>query len=146
MGLNVLDFLSSSPNNYIFQKKANTTNFGGVCQMLSIVLILGFAIYYLIKYFRKDPYSIEYSSYMYDSGHDITGKDKKIEFGYEIYSKGIDPDDDGKPVSENFSLMNFWSNETINRNKSLYENISNFNFLLVYECQDDKCEIKENFF
>ena len=114
--------------------------------MLSIVLILGFAIYYLIKYFRKDPYSIEYSSYMYDSGHDITGKDKKIEFGYEIYSKGIDPDDDGKPVSENFSLMNFWSNETINRNKSLYENISNFNFLLVYECQDDKCEIRENFF
>ena len=146
MGLNVLDFLSSSPNNYIFQKQSNKTNFGGVCQMLSIVLILGFAIYYLIKYFRKDPYSIEYSSYMYDYGHDITGKDKTIEFGYEIFSKGIDPDDDGKPVSENFSLMNFWSNETINRNKSLYENISNFNFLLVYECQDDKCEIRENFF
>jgi hypothetical protein len=114
--------------------------------MLSIVLILGFAIYYLIKYFRKDPYSIEYSSYMYDYGHDITGKDKTIEFGYEIFSKGIDPNDDGKPVSENFSLMKFGPNETIKRNESLYENISNFDFLLVYECQDDKCEIKENFF
>ena len=134
MGLNVLDFLSSSPNNYIFQRKSNKTNFGGVCQLLSTIAILGFAIFYLIKYIQKDPYSIEYSSYMFDNRHNITDKDKTIEFAYEIVSRGLYSNDE-KPVSKNFSLMKFGPNETINRNESLYDNIGNFDYFLVYECQ-----------
>jgi len=86
MGLNVLDFLSSSPNSYIFQRTSNQTNFGGVCQILSIILILGLAIYYIITYFKKDDYSIEYSYYMYDKKHSIPDEDKKFEFIYEIIS------------------------------------------------------------
>ena len=145
MGLNVLDFLSSSPNSYIFQSTSNKTNFGGVCQLLSIILILGFAIYYLIIYFKKDDYSIEYSSYMYDMKRSISDEDKKFEFGYDIFSRGI-YSDNKELVSKKFSLMKFGPNETIPRSTIISENISGFDYFLVYECQDDKCEIDEKFF
>jgi len=145
MGLNVLDFLSSSPNSYIFQSTSNKTNFGGVCQLLSIILILGFAIYYLIIYFKKDDYSIEYSSYMYDINHRFSDEDKKFEFGYDIFSQGY-YSNNKELVSKNFSLMKVGLNETIPRNVVLSENIRGFDYFLVYKCQDDKCEIDEKFF
>ena len=145
MGLNVLDFLSSSPNSYIFQRTSNQTNFGGVCQILSIILILGLAIYYIITYFKKDDYSIEYSYYMYDKKHSIPDEDKKFEFKYEIISQGYNSNNK-ELVSKNFSLMKIRSHETIPRNVVLSENIRDFDYFLVYECQDDKCEIDEKFF
>ena len=141
MGLNVLDFLSSSPDNYIFQKKSNKTNFGGVCQLLSILLILGLAIYYLIKFFQKDSYSIEYIPYILDIEHEIKDKNKKIKFAYDILNTESEV-----PLSKNFALMIGESKEIIPRNKSISENIIDINYLLVYECQDDKCEFEEKSF
>ena len=141
MGLNVLDFLSSSPNNYIFQKKSNKTNFGGVCQLLSILLILGFAIYYLITFFQKDSYSIEHIPYILDMEHELEDKNKKIEFAYDILDSEY-----GKPLSNNFALMKKESKEILPRNESISGNIINFYYLLVYKCQDDKCEFEEKSF
>ena len=78
MGLHFLDFIGSSPNNYIFKKSSNKTNFGGVLFLIYILGILGFSIYCIIKFIYLDNYSIEYFNYMYDSNHNLSDPDKKI--------------------------------------------------------------------
>ena len=54
------DFLSSSPHSFIFQRRANRTNFGGVLSLLYLVVFLIISSFYLIKYFNEDNYTIQY--------------------------------------------------------------------------------------
>ena len=143
MGLHFLDFISSSPNNYIFQKSSNKTNLGGIFFLIYILGILGFSIYCIIKYCRLDNYSIEYYSYIHDSSHNSSDPDKKIDFSYDIYTQGIYSEIQ-RNLSKRFSLMNAQTNQTIPRNVSLEGEFDKFHYLLVYECKDDKCEFLED--
>ena len=51
--MHFLDFLNSSPNNYIFQKSYNKTNFGGVSFLISVLGILAVGVYYIIIYLSR---------------------------------------------------------------------------------------------
>ena len=144
MGLHFLDFIGSSPNNYIFKKSSNKTNFGGVLFLIYILGILGFSIYCIIKFCLLDNYSIEHYNYMYDYNHDSYQSNQKIEFGYDIYSRGLYSDDGKKNLSNKFSLMNINTNKTIPREVYVPGEIGKFQYFLVYECEDDECEIKED--
>ena len=141
--MHFLDFLNSSPNNYIFQKTYNKTNFGGVSFLISVLGILAVGVYYIIIYCNKDKYSIEYSNYMYDFTREEYNLTQNIEFGYEIYTRGI-YSGNGIIVLKNFSLIETETNNTVPRQEWLFKDIKKFDYLLVYECQDEECEIKEN--
>ena len=141
--MNCLDFFSDSPRNYIFQRSSNKTNFGGVCFIIYCAAILIIIIYYLIKYGNDSKYRIEYTSYKYDLSHKISNESKKeFEFEYALYSMTADGNNI-KQLPNNFNLIKLGPNITLPRNETLYGNLEEVNYLLVYECKDDDCKIEE---
>ena len=141
--MNCLDFFSDSPRNYIFQRSSNKTNFGGVCFIIYCVAILIIIIYYLIKYGNDSKYRIEYTSYKYDFSHKISNESKKeFEFEYVLYSMTADGNNI-KQLPNNFNLIKLGPNITLPRNETLYGNLEEVDYLLVYECKDDDCKIEE---
>ena len=64
MRLNVLDILSDSPKNFIFQKESNKTNFGGLLTVIFLSAFLLLSILYILDYKERvydlGAYEIEY--------------------------------------------------------------------------------------
>ena len=133
--MHILDFFSTYPNSYIFQRTSNKTNFGGVCFFLCIIGILCFSIYCIVKFIKQDTYSIEHTSYMYDYNHNISTTDKTIKFNYEISPKEL---------NNHFDLIDFYTGEIIPKNTNISKPINEFCYIIVYKCEDDICEVKEN--
>ena len=137
-----LDFLSSSPNNFIFKETANKTTCGVICSLLYIIGLIAFSVFCFVKYYKQDRYLVEYSHYLHDFNHQISDLNKSILFKYEI--KYLDNHGKWLLAPNNFFLLDDFLKE-IPRNVSLSKNISYFKFLVVYNCSDGKCEIEEYF-
>ena len=58
--MNSLDFLSSSPRNFIFQNPSNKTNLGGVLSLIYLIIILLISAFYITSYILNDKYIVEY--------------------------------------------------------------------------------------
>ena len=58
--MNILDFLSSSPKNFIFQKQSNKTNLGGILSLIYLIIFLMISTLYITSYAINDKYNIEY--------------------------------------------------------------------------------------
>ena len=56
-----LDFISKSPNFYIFKESANKTNLGGVLFLVHIIIIVLLAIVYFYDYFKNEKYTFSYT-------------------------------------------------------------------------------------
>ena len=57
--MNSLDFLNIPPQYYIFGKKFNKTNFGGVLFLIYIIIMIFISLIYLLDFFLNDKYIIE---------------------------------------------------------------------------------------
>ena len=44
--MNALDFISDSPRTYIFQKRANKTNLGGILTLFYLIILLLISVTY----------------------------------------------------------------------------------------------------
>ena len=138
-----LDFLSSSPNNFIFKETANKTTCGVICSLLYIIGLIAFSVYCFVKYYKQDRYFVEYSHYLHDFNHQISDLNKSILFKYEI--KYLDNHGKWLLAPNNFFLLDDFTLKEIPRNVCLSKNMSHFGFLIVYICSDGKCEIEELF-
>ena len=58
--MRVLDFLSDSPRNYIFQKRAHKTNLGGFLFLLYCLLMIIIALSYILDFAFNDKFEVEY--------------------------------------------------------------------------------------
>ena len=63
--LNCLDFLNNSPNFFIFQNKANKTNFGGFLFLIYIIIMILISLAYILDYAFNEKYEIETSTITY---------------------------------------------------------------------------------
>ena len=138
-----LDFLSSSPNNFIFKETANKTTCGVICSLLYIIGLIAFSVYCFVKYYKQDRYLVEYSHYLHDLNHQISDLNKSISFKYEIRYK--DNHKKWLVAPNNFFLIDYYTHKEIPRNVSLSKNINDFLFHVVYNCSDGRCEIEEYF-
>ena len=53
-----IDFLSQSPNGFIFQKESNETTLGGAFSAIYLILIIFIFLYFRAIYGFSDPYEI----------------------------------------------------------------------------------------
>ena len=60
MRLKALDFLSSSPPNFIFNRRSNQINFGGILSIIYLLVFITITGFYLLSYFNEDNYYIQY--------------------------------------------------------------------------------------
>ena len=54
-----LDFLSSSPKFFIFQKETAKTNFGGILFLIYIIIMISISLAYIVNYAVNDKYTYE---------------------------------------------------------------------------------------
>ena len=72
--MNFLDFLNNSPNIFIFQRKANKTNFWGVLFFIYIIIMIFITIMYIIGYIKNEKYIFEGFTF-----HNNTASEKAYE-------------------------------------------------------------------
>ena len=58
--MNIFDFISDSPRIYIFQKKANKTNLGGVLTFFYLIILLLIIIAYMYDYYNNEQFQYTY--------------------------------------------------------------------------------------
>lgn len=135
-----LDFLSDSPNIFIFKKKSNQTNFGGVLFFIYILLDIIIAIYYLIYYIKNDKYEIEYSLYINISPSDLAQDYQKFlnpyfDLSIQLYSHG----DIQRLKIFDFDKYDFINITDYNKFTNINKNVKNFWLGVFYECENENC-------
>ena len=143
-----LDFFSDSPKNFIFQKEANKTNFGGVLTLLFSLIMIFISFLYLLDYIDMNNYSIEYSHIIVPTLekdipflNSIPENNPNLTFTIELL------DLDYHPLSENFILYDPKKKEILDRNQNytiIYRRISDFSLHIYYKCINEfDCSLRE---
>ena len=135
-----IDFLSISPQTFIFQKSSNKTTFGGFLTLIYILIILIMAIVYYIIYDINDKYIISYSLYKKEIDYSNLNDSRynpTLKFSFDLldYSR--------KPLSDNFVLLNYNTFQLIKRDEIIEQDVYNTRIIVLYNCADMKCDIRE---
>ena len=85
--MHFLDFLSSSPKLFIFQKEAAKTNFGGILFCLYIIIMLSISLAYIINYAVNDKYTFEIKLIDNTTNNEIPFSKKETEPPYGCLDK-----------------------------------------------------------
>ena len=133
-----VDFLSQSPNAFIFQKESNKTTFGGVLSV--IYLIIAFFIYEYISMIFGLNGNYEITSFV--SEERIIDESEQGLFDESKKYNPILPmkftliDEYGKELSDRFIIVNYWRNKTIERNKIINKRVNDIHFDILYKCDE----------
>lgn len=153
-----LDFLSGSPNIFIFQKQSNKTTFGGFLFLLYTIIMILISLIYIIDYSCNDKYIVEYSSYF-----NTADKGSSNPFSYlNIFNKSYSEDN---PIinisfnlfktnesyllnlSERFVLLDAFNGFPVLKRDTFYQRkVSELGFIIAYICEDKECSLNEEDF
>ena len=91
--MHFLDFLSSSPKLFIFQKETAKTNFGGILFCLYLILMLSISLSYIINYAVNDKYTFEIKKIDNTTNNEIpfSEMDKEPPYAYLDDDKELNP-------------------------------------------------------
>ena len=172
--MNILDFLSSSPKNFIFQKQSNKTNLGGILSLIYLIIFLMISTLYITSYAINDKYNIEYflshhaeSVYDKESDREIILPEESIPY-FNLEFRLVDYESDKNLIDRLTlwetnapdSITNFNTSEKAKIEHDLddlndyYEYkikkrrkfVQYYKFQIVYMCQKEECsEIKDIF-
>lgn len=152
-----LDFLSTSPNIYIFREKTNKTNLGGVLFLIYIIIMISISLIYIIDYIVNDKYIVETSSYLNlaskESMNPFTYLDNYIKDESEInplinISFNLFKINESQPInlSERFLIRDAFTYEPLQRNIFYQKKASEIGLILLYKCDPNNCTINESDF
>ena len=142
--MRTIDFLSIAPQTFIFQKSSNKTTFGGFLTLIYGLIVLIMAIIYYIDYHINDKYIISYSRYQKNTDRDER-KEKSNDTNYNptLTFKFDVKDFNQSSLSQNFLLLDYINKTLIDRNTSYNYNVSNMMIIVLYNCSDPNCHIRE---
>ena len=158
--MKALDFLSESPNNYIFQKKIYKTNFGGFLFLIFAIIMITIAASYIIDYTLNDKYEIEYLKIINQiKNKDLVEMQKDPNLNPTLEFK-VSVINSPEQISNNFMFFHYsddgyytgekgkyiYHNDTNTTSLDYYINssVSDFELYLTYFCGNDpNCGIDE---
>ena len=146
-----LDFLSQSPNSFIFQKESNKTTFGGALSAIYLILIFFIFLYFRAIYGFSDPYEItsfisEEKNIQYD---DQKKFNENTKYNPILPMKFSLLDGYGNNLNDKFIIVDHLNNMTIERDKIINKRVNDIYFVVLYKCDDTNntnktdCEIEE---
>ena len=166
-----IDFISNSPNFYIFKESANKTNLGGVLFLVYIIIIVLLASVYFYDYFSNEKYMFSYTlvqenynrssmidnvqiqskfntelNYMVFLGKDNFDKYSDISNNTNFIIVDIEKLDIYKKEGE-YSILNSSENSNnderiIKQRKPFKNNVNNLTLGVFYRCRRDNCTIR----
>ena len=133
-----LDFLSESPNLFVFQTETNKTNFGGVLFLIYIIIMLLISLAYILDYALNDKYTYEAMEF-YNNTDDQEEIDR------------MNNDDKLNPIinitislNKNFVIADEINREILDKNDTEYpkykfsKKASDIKFIVAYRCGEDE--------
>ncbi len=152
-----LDFLSNSPNIYIFKEKSNKTTFGGVLFLIYIIIMLFISLMYIIDYFLNDKYTIETSTYLnfatqenmnpfsyLDNIHQNNSETNPlIDISFNLYKTN---EIEQINLTERFVMIDALTFEELQRNTFYKRKVSDIGIILLYICEDENCTLNQEDF
>ena len=115
--MNCLDFLSTSPNFYIFQENRYKTNFGGVLFFLYLLIMLIISLAYILDFAFNPKYEIETSTIFINS-NEKANPPPDPEIDLEIILEHYEFKDFSKSIFINDYAINYYYG-TYNRSRQL---------------------------
>ena len=147
--MHFLDFLNESPNFFIFQKKANQTNFGGVLFLIYILIMILISLAYILDYELNDKYTYEsFTFYNYTADNNELNKDENLN---PFFNLTISLDYHGDFAVYDISNNKFLESDDIDffsysSNYYIRRQASDIKFFIYYKCGDDEnCSAFKNF-
>ena len=149
-----LDFLSNSPNIYIFKERTNKTTFGGVLFLIYIIIMMIISLIYIIDYFVNDKYIIENTehlnlsynelmnpfSYLDNIQQNDSETNPLINISFNLFklneSKKIN-------LSDRFIVQDAFTYEKLQRNKFYQRKVSDIGVIVLYQCEDENCTLND---
>ena len=131
-----LDFISGSPNLYLFQKESIKTNFGGFLFLIYLVVIILIVIYYIIDYVKNDKYIIQ----SFTNTNIDLGEDKE-----EFYNPNVNFTIDAFVLLKNhkdshyFKIYDNKLSKFIDPSMIFTKKVKDFDIDILYECNDTNC-------
>ena len=165
-----LDFISKSPNFYIFKGSANKTNLGGVLSLVYIIIIVLLAIVYFYDYFKNEKYAFNYTlvqekynstrmndeqiqsklntelNFMVFLGKDYVDKYPDISNNTNFIIVDITKLDTDKKEGE-YNILNSTENSNdderiIKQHIPFKDNVEDLTLGVFYRCKGDDCTIR----
>ena len=144
--MNSFDFLTSPPQNFIFQRKSNKTNFGGVFSLIYLLIFLTIAGFYLVSYYNQDDYLVQY---LYQEKVLTKDETKKMinsdrynpyfNFSIEFKFDGEKEIEDRLKIIDNIHI----AQREINKSKSHKIKLQELDWLIGYDClKENKTECR----
>ena len=142
-----IDWISRSPNNYIFQNDSNKTTFGGILFLVYLIIALFILLSYLIKFFSNNPFEV--TSFI--SEEKILNDEQQKKF---IESEKYNPklkfkfflvDRNGKNLSDRFILYDYKIGKRIERGEIIEKRVNDIHIDVLYMCENkayDTCEVE----
>ena len=143
-----LDFISQSPQTFIFQKEANKTNLGGLLFLIYLIICLGIFLYYLLDYTENNKFEVQYTYNQNDSFIDDEEKKKDNKFNPEIGVIVELKDKNNEFLSENFLIIKNFRNPEGYWNGKYYgyafsERACDIDIEIYYKCYNEhNCSLR----
>ena len=109
--MQAIDFLQSPPQYFIFQKKFNKTQYGGILFLIYLVIIFFISLAFILDYAQNDKFEIEY--YMVNS---FFSKKSASEIILGNFDQNINPETDFQihiEINDNELNPEFYQNITL---------------------------------
>ena len=101
--MNPIDLISNSPRTFIFQKKSNKTNLGGILTLIYLIFLIILFVVYFYDYSVYEKYEYHDFYKFFESNEQIMTKKKDPEYNpptnFRVYNEF------GKKLTENFSII-----------------------------------------
>ena len=149
-----LDFLSNSPNIYIFKERTNKTTFGGVLFLIYIIIMMIISLIYIIDYFVNDKYIIENTEHLnlsynelmnpYSYLDNIQQNDSEtnplINISFNLFKLN---ESHKINLSDRFIVQDAFTYEKLQRNKFYQRKVSDIGVIVLYQCEDENCTLND---
>lgn len=143
--IQIIDFLTTSPQNYIFNEKKNKSICGGILFLLIIIATIFYAVDHTLNFIYNEKYDIE--SYKIqkipfkeerDRLNNNSHYNPNIKFKLGLYHFN------SQNLSKNFILYDYNNKILLERDKVYNRTISDTTFYILYLCKDKQCLIDNN--
>ena len=145
-----LDFISQSPQTFIFQKETNKTNLGGILFLVYLLICLGIFLFYLLDYTENNKFEVQYTlnknTSLLEDMERIKNDDNlnpEITIGIEL------KDNNHQNLSDNFLIISYIRNmEGYTRrstgSQTFEEKICDVDVEIYYLCHNETdCSLRE---
>ena len=142
--MHCFDFLSEPPKIFIFQKRRNQTNFGGILFLIYIIIMVLISLAYIIDYSINDKYTYEALTFYNhtDDAQEISSMNKDLELNpfLNLTLFFYQPDDKFAVYDlHNQEFMNTSSRDAYgNIIYNIRKQISDINITIYYKCEEDR--------